>query len=130
MIRKTLTKIVSNPNFAVLAAFVLMALSPLDGIQAFALAVSGGGFSFSMGGGGGGGGIGEALCTVVGWITEEGAGQAIASLAVIFLGVQAFFGKVNWGTALMYVAGIFAIFGSQEIVDAITGGLGGGGGCM
>jgi type IV secretory pathway VirB2 component (pilin) len=77
--------------------------------------------------GAGGGGIAYSLCKIVYWFTEDGIGKAIASLAVIFLGIQAFFGKVQWGTALMFVAGIFAIFGSQEIVDAVTGGMSSGG---
>lgn len=115
-----------------MVAFAAAVIAPLSAdFSAIALGLSGsvGGFSFSLGSGSGGGGIGEALCTVVSWITDEGIGQAVASLAVIFLGIQAFFGKVNWGTAVMFAAGIFAIFGSQEIVDAITGGLSGGGGC-
>ena len=72
----------------------------------------------------GGGGIGESLCTIVSWFTVGGVGSAVASLAVIFLGIGAFFGKVTWGMALMFATGIFAIFGSSEIVSAITNGAG------
>ncbi|PIR32842.1 MAG: hypothetical protein COV36_03430 [Alphaproteobacteria bacterium CG11_big_fil_rev_8_21_14_0_20_44_7] len=76
-----------------------------------------------IGGGGEAGGIAAALCEIAGWFTG-GVGQAVASLAVIFLGIAAFFGKVTWGLAIMFAAGIFAIFGSSDIVYAITGGKG------
>ncbi len=76
-------------------------------------------------GGGGGGNIAGALCEIVYWFTEDGIGSAIASLAVIFLGIGAFFGKVTWGTAVLFATGIVAIFGSQQIVSAITYGYGG-----
>ena len=75
------------------------------------------------------GGIGDALCTIVGWFTDGGVGSAVASLAVIFLGIGAFFGKVTWGMALMFACGIFAIFGSASIVNAITGDVGFGQAC-
>ena len=81
--------------------------------------------SFGTGGAAGGtGGIGDALCTVVGWFKYGSVGSAVASLAVIFLGIGAFFGKTNWGMAITLTAGIFAIFGADEIVGAITGGYG------
>jgi len=67
------------------------------------------------------GGIANALCNIAGWF-QGGVGQAIASLAIIFLGISAFFGKVTWGTALMFACGIFAIFGSADIVKAIVAG--------
>lgn len=59
------------------------------------------------------------LCTVAEWFSG-GTGKAIATVAIIFLGIAAFFGKVTWGLALMFAVGIFAIFGSAEIVAAIT----------
>ena len=130
MLRKTIRLLRPRSLTRVFGAFALFALVPfsaeLDFNNAFAGCLSGSiggfGFSASLGGGGGcgGAGIGGALCTVVSWITEEGIGQAVASLAVIFLGIQAFFGKVNWGTAIMFAAGIFAIFGAQDIVSAIA----------
>ena len=57
---------------------------------------------------------------------QGGVGRAIASLAVVFLGISAFFGKATWGMALLFAAGIFAIFGSGEIVAVVTNGYGGG----
>jgi len=71
------------------------------------------------------GGIGSALCEIVSWFEQPGGiGAAIASLAVIFLGIGGFFGKVTWGTALTVAVGIVAIFSSGAIVSAITGGAG------
>jgi len=85
--------------------------------------INGGSPLFSLGGNGSGA-IAGALCTVVSWFNGP-IGSSIASLAVIFLGIAAFFGKANWGTALTLAAGIIAIFSSGEIVSAITGGAGG-----
>ena len=76
-----------------------------------------GGFGFSWGTGGGG--IAGALCTIVGWFKGP-VGKAIASLAVIFLGIAAFFGKAQWGTALLYAAGITAIFSADQIINAVV----------
>ena len=104
------------------AASLLLALITPD--RALADIGIGINFGFGNGFGTGGEGIAESLCTIVGWFTEGGVGAAIASLAVIFLGIGAFFGKVTWGMAIMFAAGIFAIFGAGEIVESITGGLG------
>lgn len=84
--------------------------------------IGSGGFYFGIGDGAAGG-IANALCNIAGWF-QGGVGQAIASLAIIFLGISAFFGKVTWGTALLFAVGIFAIFGSADIVKAIVGGVG------
>lgn len=62
----------------------------------------------------------ETLCNIAGWFTS-GTGKAIATVAVIFLGIAAFFGKVTWGLALMFALGIFAIFGASSIVEAVGG---------
>ena len=75
---------------------------------------------FSFGGTDSSGGIADSLCTIVGWFIYGGVGAAIASMAVIFMGIAAFFGKVTWGMALVTAASIFAIFGAQEIVQAIV----------
>ena len=63
----------------------------------------------------------NTLCTIKDWFSGP-TGRAIATIAVIFLGIAAFFGKVTWGLALMFAVGIFAIFGASEIVNAISGG--------
>jgi type IV secretory pathway VirB2 component (pilin) len=71
----------------------------------------------------GGDEIGLALCEVVGWLSGP-IGAAIASFAVIFLGIGAFFGKVTWGTAVLTATAIFTIFGADAIIPTITGGYG------
>ena len=63
----------------------------------------------------------DTLCGIASWFTS-GTGKAIATIAVIFLGIAAFFGKVTWGLALMFAVGIFSIFGASEIVNAIAAG--------
>ena len=68
----------------------------------------------------GDGGLGGMMCRVVGWFSGD-TGKAIATLAIVVLGIAAFFGKVTWGMALMFGVGIFAIFGASELVGAISG---------
>ena len=63
--------------------------------------------------------LSEPLCAVAEWFSG-GTGKAIATVAIIFLGIAAFFGKVTWGLALMFAVGIFAIFGSADIIAAIS----------
>ena len=83
--------------------------------------------STGAGGGGSGandfGGVGVKLCQIVRAITGR-IGRAIATIAVIFLGFGAFFGKVTWGLAVAVAIGIFAIFGAASIVTAFGGGEG------
>jgi type IV secretion system protein VirB2 len=67
------------------------------------------------------GGVGGKLCEVVRAITGN-VGRAIATIAVVFLGIGAFFGKVTWGLAVAVSIGIFAIFGAANIVGRFGGG--------
>lgn len=62
----------------------------------------------------------DALCSIVCAITGR-IGKALATLAVIIIGIAAFFGKVNWGLALMVAVGIAALFGAATIVQIISG---------
>lgn len=71
------------------------------------------------------GGVGGKLCEIVQAITGN-IGRAIATIAIVFLGIGAFFGKVTWGLAVAVGIGIFAIFGSATIVGKFAGG---GAGC-
>jgi type IV secretion system protein VirB2 len=66
------------------------------------------------------GNIGANLCTIVRAVTGR-VGRAIATIAVIFLGFGAFFGKVTWGLAVAVAIGIFAIFGAATIVTQFGG---------
>lgn len=64
--------------------------------------------------------VGARLCNIVAAITGK-IGRAIATIAVIFLGFGAFFGKVTWGLAVAVAIGIFAIFGAATIVTQFGG---------
>lgn len=70
--------------------------------------------------------LSEPLCRIAEWFSGD-TGKAIATIAIIFLGIAAFFGKVTWGLALMFAVGVFAIFGAADIVEVINDE--GGGGC-
>ena len=111
--------------FGYLLFGVMIALAPSASWAGLNLGISIPGIgSFGGGGGGGDGGISSALCTIVSWFTDPGGiGSALASLSVVFLGIGAFFGKVTWGTAATFTAGIMAIFGAGDIVSAVTGGM-------
>lgn len=65
----------------------------------------------------------QALCAVVGWMTGA-TGQAIATLAVIIIGVGALLGKVSWGMAIIVGLGIATIFGADTLAQSL-----GDGGC-
>jgi type IV secretory pathway VirB2 component (pilin) len=114
-----------NQFLVIMIPAFLLAFLPVSqslGAAQMNLSPSGGnvcaaGFCFSWGTGGGG--IAGALCTIVGWFKGP-VGKAIASLAVIFLGIAAFFGKAQWGTALLYAAGITAIFSADQIINAVV----------
>lgn len=67
------------------------------------------------------GNVGAKLCEVVSAITGK-VGRAVATIAVVFLGIGAFFGKVTWGLAVAVSIGIFAIFGAAKIVDQFSTG--------
>ena len=67
------------------------------------------------------GGIADSLCKVVGWFITGDFGAAIASFTIIFLGLQAFFGKLSWSTTVIFTVGIITIFAAKDIVKAITG---------
>lgn len=67
--------------------------------------------------------IGKKLCDIAGWF-KSSTGRGIATIAIVVLGISAFFGKVTWGMALMFAIGIFAIFGSSEIIAAVSSGTG------
>ena len=69
--------------------------------------------------------IGDALCALNNAALGS-AGKAIATLAVVFVGIGAFFGKASWGLVLLTAVGIGLVFGAS----AIAGVLGSGKGCV
>ena len=68
--------------------------------------------------------LADTLCDAVEFITE-GAGAAIATLAIIVIGIGALMGKVSWGMAIIVALGIAIIFGAGQLAEA----LGADGGC-
>jgi len=69
-------------------------------------------------------GVDSSMCTIANALSGTTA-RALGTLAIIFLGIGAFFGKVNWGLAVMVVVGIGAMFGATALVGSFTGGTAG-----
>lgn len=67
--------------------------------------------------------IEDALCEVISWFIGP-VGKAIATLAIIIIGVGALMGKVSWGMAIIVGLGVAVIFGAPEIAGLLgaTGG--------
>lgn len=65
--------------------------------------------------------ISGVLCNVVGWFTGT-IGTAIATLAIIVVGIGALMGKVSWGMAIIVGIGVGVIFGAPNLVDALSDG--------
>jgi type IV secretory pathway VirB2 component (pilin) len=59
-----------------------------------------------------------ALCNVVSYMTST-TGKAIATLAIIIVGLGALMGKVSWGMALIVALGVALVFGAATIVDSL-----------
>jgi len=73
--------------------------------------------------------IQTVFCNVVGQLTGT-TGAAIATVAVIAVGIGALLGKISWGMALIVAVGIALVFGAATIVNALnTGTAGAGGSC-
>lgn len=65
-------------------------------------------------------GLTGVLCNVVQQL-QGGLGKAIATIAIIVLGIGLFLGKLSWPLALITAIGIGMIFGAANIVDWIGG---------
>ena len=70
-------------------------------------------------------GFDTVLCNVVNMFHSK-TGKAIATVAVIAVGVGALMGKLSWGMALIIAIGIALIFGASGIVSIIGKGSGSG----
>ncbi len=66
----------------------------------------------------GSGPITDALCTVIDWFYGP-IGTAIATLAIIIIGVGALMGKVSWGMAIIVGLGVAVIFGAGTIAQSL-----------
>ncbi len=49
-------------------------------------------------------------------------GKAIATIAIMVMGIMAMFGKLAWDTAIKVIVGIAVTFGAASIVEWVTGG--------
>ncbi len=64
--------------------------------------------------------IGGKLCAVVKILTGATA-KAVATVAIFFLGIGLFMGKVNWGVGAVTIIGIVVIFSANTFIDVIGG---------
>ena len=64
--------------------------------------------------------IEDVLCNVLD-LVQGPIGKGIGMVAIIFLGVSLFMGKVSWGLAISTAIGLGFIFGASGIVSAIGG---------
>ena len=73
--------------------------------------------------------IGISLCNITS-VLSGGIAKTIATIAVISVGFAMFMGKASWTTALLSSAGIAITFGTQKIIQLITGGSGASNACI
>ncbi len=65
--------------------------------------------------------IGNTVCGVYNCIATSTLVTVIATVAIFFLGIGAFFGKVNWGLVIMVALGIAVLLGALAIAATVTG---------
>jgi len=65
--------------------------------------------------------IENVLCNVVVFMTST-TGKAIATIAIIVVGLGALMGKISWGMALIVALGVALVFGAGKIVEALGSG--------
>jgi type IV secretion system protein VirB2 len=64
--------------------------------------------------------IEQVFCNLVSILTGT-TGKAIATVAIIAVGIGALLGKISWGMALIVALGVALIFGAATIVAALGG---------
>ena len=74
----------------------------------------------AAGAGGDSNAIEQVFCNVVLILTGT-TGKAIATVAVIAVGIGALLGKISWGMALIVALGVALVFGAASIVLALGG---------
>jgi len=60
----------------------------------------------------------DTFCNIVGLLTGA-TGKAIATIAIIIVGIGALLGKISWGMALIVAVGVALVFGADTIVTAL-----------
>jgi type IV secretory pathway VirB2 component (pilin) len=66
--------------------------------------------------------LASKICAVYNCYLSSDLVLVIATLGIFFLGIGAFFGKVNWGLVIIVVIGIIVIAGAMQLASAISGG--------
>ena len=66
--------------------------------------------------------VGGVACLIYECITGNGLFAIIATMAIFFLGIGAFFGKVNWGLVIVITLGIVVVVGAMGIANTLVGG--------
>ncbi len=63
----------------------------------------------------------DGICEAFDCVVGNGLVIGIATVAIFFLGIGAFFGKVNWGLVIMVVIAIVVIAGAYQIALLVLG---------
>ena len=96
--------------------FILLVISLFTAIPEILFASS----SSGSGGGSNTDAITTVVCNVVKQLTGP-IGQAVSTIAVIFIGIGLFMGKISWGLALGIAIGMAMLFGAENIVGWVSG---------
>ena len=64
--------------------------------------------------------IETVFCNLVAILTGT-TGKAVATVAIIAVGIGALLGKISWGMALIVAVGVALIFGAATLVEALGG---------
>ena len=102
-------KLTTNMFMFALAALTLV-------LPGMASATATGGVANSLGD------VGGIACGIYDCVTGNGLFAIIATMAIFFLGIGAFFGKVNWGLVIVITLGIVVIVGAAGIAGTLVGG--------
>jgi len=63
----------------------------------------------------------QRLCRVYNCFFGSNVVVFIGTIAIIFLGIGAFFGKLNWGLCIVVILGIIIIAGAGQLAAFIAG---------
>ncbi len=64
--------------------------------------------------------IGNSLCNAVSFFSGK-TGKALATIAILIIGIGALMGKVSWGMAIIVGCGVALIFGAAAMVNLVAG---------
>lgn len=65
--------------------------------------------------------IGTQLCAVIS-ILKGNTAKAVGIVALMFVGIGLFMGKINWGVAISTAIGVIVLFGAPTLVGFFAGG--------